>query len=227
MFGDGNWAIVGALASIAVLTLYVCAEFIRPHIRRYRLKNPCKARFPIRPLSEENISYLIQDEETHSVEELVLPSNSEVEIELGFFAKLSFYNTDIIFQCEGDPDQRPIAIERFQRLVKIGKKRWKPGKDESESIDIHGSYHCRLDRARNTGTHFVIGFKIKTRGPGRYKTKLYFLTTEVEGNSTLSIRVEDRPHTRMRCRTKGHHGCFVRPNSGWRADQSQKKGRRK
>jgi hypothetical protein len=28
---------------------------------------------------------------------------------------------------------------------------------------------------------------------------------------SLKIRVEDKPHTRMRCHEKGHLGCYVRP----------------
>lgn len=215
MWGNDNWTIIGAVTSAAVLVLYILAEFLKPAIRHLRLKRPCKTHFPIRSLSQAEIPYVVQDDDMHSVRELVLPARSELEIEIGYWPRLPYYEVLIIFQCEGDPKERPFALERFQRFIKVGKDRWIPGRDDTDKISVADSYEIRRDSARNTGTHFVLGFKIKTRAPGVYPANLYFVTDEVEGRSSLTLRVEDIPRTTMRCSAKGHWGCFVRPNPAW------------
>jgi hypothetical protein len=90
------------------------------------------------------------------------------------------------------------------------------GVDPTDTISVAGSYHVVTGQHRNTGTHLVIGFRIRTRDAGLYEAKLFFLTDVVEGSSSLRIRVEDVPRTSMRCRAKGHFGCFVRPNSAYK-----------
>jgi hypothetical protein len=73
---------------------------------------------------------------------------------------------------------------------------------------VHDYYHVARDVPRNTGTHFGTVFKLQTRAPGIYPVTLSFL----EGVSKrLTIRVEDKPKTPMRCYMRGHVGCFVRP----------------
>jgi hypothetical protein len=61
------------------------------------------------------------------------------------------------------------------------------------------------------GTHRVLTFRVQTRDLGVYPFQISFVTDEIEGSAELTIRVEDRPTTRMRCHS--HIGCWVRPNT--------------
>ena len=106
-----------------------------------------------------------------------------------------------------------ICNRAIPEFIRVGKARWIPGEDETDKITVADSYEIKRDSPRNTGTHFVLGFRLITRDPGVYGVNLYFLTSEAEGRSTSSrLRVEEKPKTLMRCRADGHWGCFVRPN---------------
>jgi len=202
---------IGAGVSTAVLGLAVFTQIIKPWLRRRRLRQPCKVHFLIRPLQSHRLSYVLQDDQRHDVKAMVLPAHSEVEIEIGYKAKVHFRETEMTFGCDGDEDAKPYATECFVRFVAIGKGHWIPGQDEGHYVDVHRYYHSRRDVFRNVGTHYVTGFKFVTRAPGAYRTYLSFLGDEVEGNAELLILVEDKPHTRMKC--VRHWGCYLRPIS--------------
>jgi hypothetical protein len=208
---EGIWTIIGAIASLLVLALVVWEIVLYPIIRRQRLKRPCRAHFVIRDLARVPLPYVVQDDQTHIVRELVLPSNSMSEIEIGYEPRIPFREVALVFACEGDESARPYAKERFSRFTRIGKNHWMPGADPTDVVDVHNYYHVKRDVPRNTGSHFVTGFKLQTRAAGVYPVVVTFFTDEIEGKVKLAIRVEDKPKTLMRCLEKGHHGCFVRP----------------
>lgn len=212
ILGEGGWQTAGAMASVLVLGFVVWEWVLYPLQRRIRLRRPCRAHFVIRELERVPLPYVVQDSDMHQVRELVLPANSCVDIEIGYFPSIHFHEVAFIFACEGKEGDRPFAKERFTRFVKVGKSRWVPGTDATDTVDVHNYYHVSRDAPRNIGTHFVTGFRLQTLGAGIYSVTLTFLTDEVEGVSKrLTIRVEDKPKTRMRCYMRGHLGCFVRP----------------
>jgi hypothetical protein len=205
--GEGPYTITAAVAGVAALAILVWLEFIKPRLRERRLKSPCDLRFVVRRHQHANLPYLLQDDDDHAVHELVLPSNSSVEIEVGFIPKVPFFLEQIILGCEGDPDQKPYITEAMDRFTE-GQKRWRPG-EGGHSRDIHKHWHTLRNSACPVGTHRVSSYQIQTRGAGVYRFQVAFVTNEIEGNGDLSIRVEDKPLTRMQCRS--HSRCYIRP----------------
>jgi hypothetical protein len=208
---EGPWAIAGAVAAIVVLGITGYDIFVRPIWRRFRLRNPCEVHFAIRPLQQATLDYIFQDDQGHRVKELVVPANQLVEIEIGYEPKIAFYEAELIFGCDGDDATKPFATECINRLIAVGKSHWIPGEDEGHWRDRHKCYHVLRNKPRAVGTHIAVGFMLQTGAPGTYPANVSFLTNEMDRTVSLKIRVEDKPHTRMRCHEKGHLGCYVRP----------------
>jgi hypothetical protein len=203
------WQMYGVWVGIAAFLVLLWVQFGRPLRRHIRLKHPCEVHFQIRSKDNRLQPYARQDGLGHRVKELVLPSFSEVEIEIGCKAKLPFNEKEQIFACDGERDKKPCPVEWVVHFVETGKKGGMPGTDEGHYIDVHKGYHRVTGTARNTGTHFVTGFKLLTKNPGRYKARLFFLTDEREGVADLSILVEDDPQTCMVC--DEHWECGISP----------------
>jgi len=202
------WVIGVAITTIGVL-IAVWVNFVRPFLRNRKLRRPCEVHFVIRPESK-NTNYVLHDDRRHHTRVLVLPAYSELEIEIGLRATVSFKETEFVFGCDGQEEAKPYAkqwIDRFSATAT--KNTWTPGEDDGHSLDIHKFYHRRKEVYRNTGTHYVNSFLLVTRSPGKYTTYISFLTDEMEGNAALEIVVEDVPRTRMQCIV--HKDCYVRP----------------
>jgi hypothetical protein len=208
-------SIVAGVASVAMIGLYLFIEVGRPWWRRRVMQHPCNVWFNIMGPKEGKIAYAIQDDRPHHVKELVLPSNSEIEIELIYTPKLAFHEASIAFGCESDLEGKPYAIECFNRFVLEGKgkSQWIPGKDEGHTINRHKFYWIVRNQVRNVGSHFIVGYKFKTESVGIFPMKVYFLTDEVEGSADLTIRVEENPNTPMQCVVKDHYECYVYPTA--------------
>jgi hypothetical protein len=203
------WAFVSAVVGMAVLGIAVWINFVRPARRRRALERPAKTYFHIQEIQLGDIGYAIQDDHAHNVAELVLPSNWVGNIEVVYLPTVHFNQKEIIFITEGPADDKPRAFERYQPFVKVGKNHYAPGEDQSDYIDRKDNYHVRVDVARDVGSNYVLGLRLATRTPGVYKVIISWMTDEIEGNAELSIRVEDRPTTRMRCTE--HPNCWISP----------------
>lgn len=223
-----HWAIVAALmGALAVAVGNISTEiqlaallvgaagvylalhniFIRPWLRTRKLRKPCDVRFVVRGMQDVALSYVVQDDERHILDELVLPSRSVVEIEFGYMPIVPIQLEELVFGCEGDNDSKPYVIAALDRFTgQRGEDKPAPGE---HTIDIGKNWHTVRKVARPVGSHFVVTYRLQTQGAGVYPVKIAFMTNEIEGNGELTIRVEDRPTTRMRCR--GHEGCWVRP----------------
>jgi hypothetical protein len=207
---DWPWPLIGGCLSLAILLIAIWVNFGRPEVRRFALKNPANAYFHIQQLDLGNIGYAIQDDRAHNVKELVLPANTFLAIELVYQPTIHFNQKEIVFIVEGLPDEKPLPLERFTSFVKVGRKHFRPGVSTTDYIDRHDNYHVRVDASRDVGSSYVVGLKLQTRKAGVYKAILSWMTDEIEGNvHDLSIRVEDKPATRMRC--EEHKGCWIRP----------------
>ncbi len=196
------WDKFGALLTIIVIALYCIAEFLLPWVRRLRLRHPCDCSFYVRSIEEGKLDYVIQDDVGHRVEELVLPSNKIVEIEIVYYPKIHFHETELIFGCGGAESEKPYATECVTRFIDVGKSTWVPGVDDGHSRDRHKFYHITRSKSRNVGSCFIVGFKLQTQRAGLYPAHVAWMTDEIEGNTLLRIRVEDAPSTYMNCTTK-------------------------
>jgi hypothetical protein len=205
------WGMFGVWIGATALAGFLWVHFGRPIRRHARLKHPCDVHFQIRSITSRLQPYARQDSRSHRVRELVLPSFSEVEIEIGCRPKLPFTEREQIFGCDGDLDKKPYATQCIIHFVETGKRVWIPGEDEGHYTDVHKNYHRVTGRSRNLGTHFVTGFKLVTRNPGKYKASFFFLTDEREGVAELSILVEDLPETCMVCEDPNHWECGIAP----------------
>jgi hypothetical protein len=207
---DGvNWPAVGVALALFSVTLFILVQIIKPALRSWRMKAPCNVHFTILPLQQVKLEHVLQDDLAHHVAELVLPPNSLVEIEIEILPKLSFHEESFSFGCEGADDEKPFAVERFDRLIEIGKNRWLPGQDDDYSFDRHKYFRVSTKKKRSKRSRIQLGLKLQTRTPGVYPANLFFFTDEGTGKASVTIRVEDRPRTPMRCSL--HWGCYVRP----------------
>lgn len=199
--------IIGVAIAAVGLALGIWKSLIEPKLRIRKLKRPCDVRFVVRGAQDVDLNYVVQDDERHILDELVLPSHSVVEIEFGYMPKVPIQLEELVFGCEGDHDSKPYVIAALDRFT--GQRgQDKPAQGE-HTIDIGRNWHTVRKVARPVGSHFVVTYRLQTQSAGTYPVKIAFMTNEIEGNGELTIRVEDRPTTRMRCR--GHEGCWVRP----------------
>lgn len=200
-----NWEVLAAITSVVILGLYVTVEMVAPMWRRRKLKTPCNASFHIRELQKRVLDYAMQDDTAHNVMELVLPSNSLVEIEVSYYPIINFHVDETAFGCEGDFDSKPVIEEPIAPFVAKGELPLAPG-----YWDRQGYYHYfSRSPGRSVGSCYTKGFKLRTKKAGVYRVMLGFLTDEIDGSAYLQIRVEDKPSTRMRC--VEHWGCYVNP----------------
>jgi len=214
MSKDHIWIVAAAILAGLTLVAYCLKEMILPRIRRYRLRHPCHVYFNIMRPNEGDVSYVQRQGKSHHLKELVLPANCEVEIELIYLPKLDFFESELLFGCEVEnPDGKPYAFECFDRFAMPGrgKGHWIPGVDQGHTLNRHKFYHIARNRSRNVGTHRVVGFKFRTEQIGVWPMKLYFLTSEIEGSADLTVRVEERPTTSMKCYVKEHGECYIHP----------------
>jgi len=210
---DWPWSMIAAVTAVIVLLSYCFVEFVRPMVRHRRLKRPCRVHFVVREHDKVPTNYLIQDEDRHWLNDLVVPANSEIDIEVGYSPKLTFYEESIIFGCRGSDPNKPVPIKRFVNFIKRGRREWDPDTDDMDKVYLSDHYHWETGKWRNVGTHWVFGFRMQTFAPGTYDVSLSFVTNERQGvaDRNLRIIVEEPSKTTMRCHAKGHIRCFVRP----------------
>jgi len=200
-----GWEVLAGITAAAVFAISIYAEFVRPQIRKHKLKSPCRAYFHIRELGLGALNHMVQDDRAHNVKELVLPSNSLVEIEIAYVPLIEFRVEETVFGCEGQLDSKPIVEEPITPFVAKGELPASPN-----YWDRNGYYHYRSpNTGRSIGSCYTKGFKLKTQRAGTYKVMLGFMTNEIDGSAWLYIKVEDKPKTRMRCIE--HRDCHVHP----------------
>src|SRR5437899_1662155 len=199
------WEVMAGLTGAAILMLTAYVEFIGPIIRKRKLRNPCKASFFIRELQKGRLDYFLQDDRAHSVKELVIPSDSVVEIEISYYPIIAFHVYETVFSLEGEAESKPEIVEALAPFVAKGEIVLPP-----PYWDRHGNYHYRsLSFGRSMGSCYTKGFKLRTRKPGIYKASLGFITDERDGSADLQIMVEEKPSIKMRC--IDHKDCYVYP----------------
>jgi hypothetical protein len=215
---EGPWTIVGAIAAI-VAAIGVIVSGARVIWRRHRLKTPCKAWFSIPSLDQRTINYAVQDHREHYVEEMVLSTNSEVEIEILYRSSISFGVSAIYFGCNEqndlDLDTKPIIKSIRSSFIERGTAEESPEtRPDTNLTDRHKYYHIRRPKSIARTETYPLGFKIQTRKAGKYRFRLFFSGEEVGTiKNNLFIIVEEKVTTRMRCTSPKHRwtGCFIQP----------------
>jgi len=66
---EGWWTVAGTIIAGLVLVI-IGSEAVKSLWRQWRLRKPCKAWFLIASLNQRNVSYAVQDDNEHYVEEL-------------------------------------------------------------------------------------------------------------------------------------------------------------
>src|SRR6266536_5695340 len=198
-----------AILSLLVLLAYLLKEFAFPIIRRWRLRTPCDLFFVITSKEKYILTYAIQDEVLeHTTRKLIVPSNSEIYVQILLEPRLAFTASQYFFGFKGSPSTRPLVKRWFIHFRKEGIKEGSPGNPPSHYIDHHDLYHIKEPLDLPANDPFTTGFIVQTRGPGHYKAQLILY---VEGNTrvlSLPFYVKDKPHGRMRCYL--HFFCHVR-----------------
>jgi hypothetical protein len=219
---------ISVLISLIVLSVIVYVNFVRPFIRRRKLKFPVEAWFVIPSKKHHGCDFAVQDKQEHLTKVAVVPRDSEVILDFRFKPRVFFSSSEITIGCEDEHDSAPVATEYFNRFVEKGDgKIVVPGPGNRHYIDKHGFYHYReTPRNWSSKTIGAMAFKFRTRRPGRYAIDIYFLGDEVEGkNSELIVQVEDSPQTVMRCTEPKHRRLLctkvgIRPLSQASGDAS-------
>jgi hypothetical protein len=202
---------IAAVLSGAVLIFYLLVEFVRPYLRRRKLKRPCDVSFIIPPQRESQpCEYAVLDDEWHSAKEITVPPHTDIHLELRLIPRLNFTESEFAFGCDGDRNlnTKPIAFEFFSSFIDKGKKVASPDDDQDHYTDRHGYYHIRRIRQRSVGQHYIVGLAVKTREVGLYNADVEVTTEEMHGIHRLRIRAE-QPKTLMKCTQ--HRGCYIRP----------------
>jgi hypothetical protein len=212
-----HWSMIAAFLAGASFLVAGHSQILRPWLRRRKLRQPFRAYFLVTSLGRlPTLDYVLQDDEEHFVKELVVPPNSEIQIQIVLEPTVSFLQRELYFGCDeySADKNKPHAIEYFVPFVAKGVRgQGKPdAAHPGHYIDYNGFYHVREDYLYTKDTR-VIGFKLVTGVTGTYPAQIYTQTDDVRGRADLIIKVERPAKTKMRCFMTGHRskGCFVTP----------------
>lgn len=202
------WSMVASIIGFCTLCMVFYVNFVRPRLRLRKLSYPAHAYFVV-PNIERECGYAKQDaEDEHLIKVAVLPTNSEVTVHLAYRPRMAFQTKEVSFGCEVSSGDRkkPVPFEYDNPFVQEGRRRIVPGPETADYLDIFGQYHSSQDKTWSVGTDRSYAFKVRTYGPGVYRACTAFVGDDKEGRAYLTIRVEEHPHTKMRCVIRKHRG---------------------
>jgi hypothetical protein len=208
-------SVVVALFTWTVTVLTIIYYNSRPERRERKLKiGAATTSFIIPSSKHHDCSFAKQDELSHEVKQIVVPSHSEVIVDLIIKPLLDFNTTQVYFGFEGNENDRPKVLEYCNRFIVKGHRRHViPGKGQYEDYtDKYHYYHAVESIQWSKDDVKAMGFKIKTRRPGRYQAKMTLIGDVVAcALMELTVRVETEPQHRMVCVTPEHmsRNCAV------------------
>jgi hypothetical protein len=204
---------IAAVLSAAVLISYLAVEFVRPSIRRRKLKRPCDVTFVIPADRDSQLcEYAVLDDDWHLTKTITVPAHKDIHLELRLVPRLNFIESEFAFGCDGDAklDTKPFAVESFSSFVDRGKaKKGSPETNDNHYTDRHLYYHIKRNEQRSVGQHYIAGFLVRTREPGIYRAEVEVTNERRQGLHTLTIKVESPPKTLKKCIL--HSGCYIKP----------------
>ena len=165
----GSWLIptVAIGVAIAILVVALWSNFVRPRIRKLKLKKPCTAHFSTTAGERPTV--------------IEVPKNETVDIQLRILPKIEYSEDRMRFGFIGDPNSRPRPISVLNKYVDVGRNRERSPATTDDFIDVKGNYHVLDPVLRTPGTEHTTGFVIETKAPGEYQAQLYFWGEGVEG----------------------------------------------
>jgi hypothetical protein len=194
-------AAVAALFSFLSLCVAAHINFIKPAMRRRKLKN-CVTAYFIVPSFPRSCSYARQDNEEHRLKEISLKPNAEVVIDLILLTNVSFAFSEIQVGFMGQLEDKPHMLKYTNKFIRSGKNHEvDPSNTDTEDfIDINFSYHKIGDRSFSTDTTRSLAFTVKTNREGSYPLKIGFGSYEEIGvSASLYVKVEQNTSAKQKC----------------------------
>jgi hypothetical protein len=177
-----NAPIISMGLGVLTVCLIVWINWGKPWRRKRRMRHPFTAFF-----GESD-----RGKWTH---QLIVPANSEVDIQIRVEPKLHYIQHEIMFGFEGEDGQRPEPVRTKNAFVKVGKSKYQdPLEERTHYIDVKDAYHIQSTHERTYGNTYALGFLVKTHGPGRYPVRLLVMSDSGESlpRKPLVLIVEER-----------------------------------
>jgi hypothetical protein len=163
--GQQFWWLAPLIAGVGVISI-VWFNYGERKLREWRMRKPYSVCFK-----------LGQSGDAPTAQELTVPANSEVQIDLRLRSPLQYVEHEIVASFDGRENERPQFKRVSQPFVKVGLlKNRSPEKDEGHYIDYNDSYHIKTRTDRIADEPFTLGFLVQTRNPGRYPIEILATT---------------------------------------------------
>jgi hypothetical protein len=197
MISSFPWNVISTIIAATVLAFAVL-EFRRrrkqdsqERERQEKLKDPFEVHFLIPNAMEHKVSYYPQDSEEHRVDELSLPSDSEVDIVVWMNPRLNVVLSELQFGCIGDNESKPEPLYYFNWWVREGpRKVIRPEDDKGQYRDITNYYHMiYYGRGMPKDEIHLPGLRIRTKKKGTYDFWIGIIMPEGRADKTLKINV--------------------------------------
>lgn len=104
MSNDHLWVMSAAIFAGATFIAYLLTEIVPPVYRYFRRKDPCKVCFVITSFDRGIVDYAIQDDKEHLTQELIVPANHDVYVQILFKAKIAFMQHQLVAAFENPHD---------------------------------------------------------------------------------------------------------------------------
>jgi hypothetical protein len=174
-----NYDLVGLIVGLVTLAIVICASVIVPLARFLRMAKPIRVYFVEDGKREDDTTY-----------EISLPAHGEYSVQIRIIPLLNFRCDLIKFGFIGDEDSRPLPLSVENTFVKDGKRRTEsPGTNEDHYIDKKDCYNIHRTREYTSGNNFTVGYRVRTRAPGRYEVRFHLMTDAGHGNALKPLFV--------------------------------------
>jgi len=171
--------------SLASIILVAWLNWGKHVLRARRLRKPADVFLTIAPDSGHD----------SWTTELHVPPHAEIVLHLRIKPRLHYRQLEFIFGFLGKATEKPSPLSVENTFVTRGQMRVEsPETNRNHYVDYRDSYHIKEDKEQTKPNVYAMGFRVKTKMPGRYPIRLLFLTDSGEGTPTkeLTIIVESR-----------------------------------
>jgi hypothetical protein len=188
------WPMIGVFLTAILLAITVAGivyHFLKRRERAKLLKDPFEVHFLVPSVTDHKVNYP-QDSEEHHVDELSLPSDSEVDVVVWMNPRLNIVLSELQFGCIGDDNEaKPEPLYYFNWWVKEGpRKKITPEDDKGQYRDITNYYHIPYyGRAIPKDEKHLPGLRIRTKKKGIYEFWIGIIMPEGRADKTLKINV--------------------------------------
>lgn len=177
----GYAPVVSACAAIIAGCIVIWVHFGKPYLRRRKLRYPTNVK--------------LVDVARNKCDALKAPAHSVCAFQLQLGPRHNYREDLLRFGFEGEIGSKPFAIRTNNAFVLRGTKTESPDDTKEHALDVGEFYHIKRTVQRTRGNFYEVGFDVQTRGPGKFKVFLQFMTEEghAEIDTDLYLIVEDQP----------------------------------